>query len=52
MCVYDLSGQPQTINVSVQPANNFPVDVYYLMDQSYSMNNDLQNIRNLAEQLG
>ncbi|XP_065897542.1 integrin beta-1-like [Dysidea avara] len=44
-------GQPQTINVSVQPANNFPVDVYYLMDQSFSMNDDLENLRNLAEQL-
>ena len=56
MCVLqyvcNLPGQPQTINVSVQPANNFPVDVYYLMDQSFSMNDDLENLRNLAEQLG
>jgi len=46
------TGQPQNISVSVQPANNFPVDIYYLMDQSFSMNDDLQNLRDLASQLG
>ena len=45
-------GQAQDITVSIRPANNFPLDVYFLMDQSFSMNDDLQNMKNLASQLG
>jgi len=52
MYVYNFSGQTQTISVGVQPANNFPVDIYYLMDQSFSMIDDLDSLRNLAEELG
>ena len=46
------AGQPQSISVTVRPANNYPVDIYYLMDQSFSMNDDLENLRGLASQLG
>ena len=46
------SGQAQTITVSVRPANNFPLDIYLLMDLSFSMNDDLQTLRNLSSQLG
>ena len=45
-------GQAQNITVSIRPANNISLDVYFLMDQSFSMNDDLQNITKLASQLG
>ena len=45
-------GQPQSFTVSVHPANNFPADFYFLIDKSFSMNDDLQNLRNLSSQLG
>ena len=45
-------GQPQSFTVSVRPANNFPVDFYLLIDESFSMNDDLQNLKNLSSQLG
>jgi len=51
LCLFS-PGQPQSITVSVQPANNFPLDIYLLIDQSLSMNDDLQNLKNLSSQLG
>ena len=45
-------GLAQNLTVSVRPANNFPLDVYFLMDQSFSMNDDLQSFKTLASQLG
>ena len=45
-------GQPQSFTVSVRPADNFPVDFYLLIDESFSMNDDLQNLKNLSSQLG
>ena len=45
-------GQPQSFTVSVRPANNFPADIYLLIDQSFSMNDDLENLRDLSSQLG
>jgi len=53
-CVYAYfsPGQPQSITVSVKPANNFPLDVYLLIDESSSMSDDLQNLRTLSSQLG
>lgn len=44
-------GDPQTVQVQVSPARNFPVDVYYLMDLSFSMNDDLVNLQRLADDL-
>jgi len=41
-------GQPATFEIKVKPARNYPVDLYYLMDLSYSMNDDLQNLKNLG----
>ena len=46
------TGQPQSFTVSVRPANNFPADIYFLVDKSFSMNDDLENLRNLSSQLG
>ena len=45
-------GQLQSFTVSVHPADNFPVDIYLLIDKSFSMNDDLQNLRRLSSQLG
>ena len=49
---HPFSGQPQSFTVSVRPANNFPADIYLLMDHSFSMEDDLENLRKLASQLG
>lgn len=49
---YSSTGQPQNITVSIRPANKFPLDIYFLMDKSYSMRDDLENLKKLASQLG
>lgn len=45
-------GEPVTFNVSVKPAPNFPLDLYLLMDLSYSMRDDLNNLKELGSQIG
>lgn len=40
-----------TIQVKVQHPEDHPVDIYYLMDLSASMFDDLQRIRNLGSTL-
>ena len=42
------AGQPTSFNLSIRPAPNFPLDVYFLMDFSQSMKNDLVQMRRLA----
>ncbi|PIO30826.1 hypothetical protein AB205_0096720 [Aquarana catesbeiana] len=42
------SGEPQTFNLTFRRAENYPIDLYYLMDLSYSMKNDLENVKNLG----
>eukprot|EP00794_Sanderia_malayensis_P003179 gene3179-3650_t len=44
-------GQPATFEIKVKPAKDYPVDLYYLMDLSYSMNDDLDNLKNLGTQI-
>ena len=46
------AGQPQSFPLNVRPARNFPVDLYLLMDLSFSMNDDLANLKRLGAQLG
>jgi len=41
-------GQPAKFEIKVKPAKDYPVDLYYLMDLSYSMKDDLQNLKNLG----
>ncbi len=36
----------------VEPARNFPVDIYLLMDLSASMEDDLDNLKRLGASLG
>ena len=45
-------GEPATVKLTVRPAENYPVDLYYLMDMSASMNNDLTSLRALAGTIG
>lgn len=45
------SGMPHTFSVKFKRAEDYPVDLYYLMDLSYSMNDDLQNVKKLGKSL-
>ena len=38
--------------MSVKPAADFPVDIYFLVDGSFSMEDDLVNIRQLGGAIG
>jgi len=49
---YDFAGEPATFKLAVRPAKNYPVDLYYLMDMSKSMEDDLGNLRKLAGKIG
>ena len=44
--------QPVTFDLQIQPARNFPIDLYLLMDLSASMGDDLANLQSLASTLG
>jgi len=43
--------QTKEIKLSVKPAVDFPVDLYYLMDMSKSMEDDLEKLRSLGTQI-
>ena len=45
-------GQPAKFEIKVKPAKDYPVDLYYLMDLSYSMNDDLQKLKDLGSGIG
>ncbi|XP_061090452.1 integrin beta-2-like isoform X2 [Conger conger] len=44
-------GKPHTLPFRFKRAKDYPVDLYYLMDLSYSMKDDLENVKNLGERL-
>uniref|UniRef100_A0A3B3CFK2 Integrin beta n=1 Tax=Oryzias melastigma TaxID=30732 RepID=A0A3B3CFK2_ORYME len=44
-------GLPKTFQVSFKRAEGYPVDLYYLMDLSYSMKDDLEKVKGLGEDL-
>ncbi|KAJ3592537.1 hypothetical protein NHX12_007664 [Muraenolepis orangiensis] len=44
-------GMPSTFTVSFKRVEGYPVDLYYLMDLSYSMEDDLRNIKVLGTEL-
>lgn len=52
ICTYCFTGQTTTVQLTVRPAENYPVDLYYLMDMSYSMKNDLEKLTKLASKIG
>ncbi|KAM5153290.1 integrin beta-2 [Mantella aurantiaca] len=44
-------GKTGEFEVKFRRAEGYPVDLYYLMDLSFSMFDDLQNVKNLGEEL-
>ncbi|KAM6465444.1 integrin beta-5 [Liasis olivaceus] len=44
-------GDPASFHVQVRQVEDYPVDLYYLMDLSLSMKDDLDTIRNLGTKL-
>ncbi|XP_076966925.1 integrin beta-7 [Tamandua tetradactyla] len=44
-------GEPQRLQVRFLRAAGYPVDLYYLMDLSYSMKDDLERVRQLGHAL-
>uniref|UniRef100_A0A7N6B1J1 Integrin beta n=1 Tax=Anabas testudineus TaxID=64144 RepID=A0A7N6B1J1_ANATE len=44
-------GLPTTFSVSFRRVEGYPVDLYYLMDLSYSMKDDLANVQGLGKEL-
>lgn len=45
-------GETKRFTVKVRQSQNYPVDLYYLMDLSYSMSDDLTNLKSLAQHIG
>uniref|UniRef100_A0A8C4DFF4 Integrin beta n=1 Tax=Dicentrarchus labrax TaxID=13489 RepID=A0A8C4DFF4_DICLA len=45
------SGEPQSFDLTFKRAEDYPIDLYYLMDLSYSMKDDLENVKNLGTSL-
>ncbi|KAL4660205.1 integrin beta-2-like isoform X1 [Arapaima gigas] len=44
-------GMPHTFQINFKRAEDYPVDLYYLMDLSYSMKDDLNNVKQLGQLL-
>ncbi|KAM9802180.1 integrin beta-2 isoform X3 [Syngnathus typhle] len=44
-------GRPTTFTVSFKRVQGYPVDLYYLMDLSFSMRDDLENVKGLGQDL-
>lgn len=44
-------GEPQTFQLKFKRAEDYPIDLYYLMDLSFSMKDDLENVKNLGTAL-
>lgn len=49
--VYLCVGELQSFNLKFKRAEDYPIDLYYLMDLSYSMKDDLENVKNLGTSL-
>ncbi|XP_067863640.1 integrin beta-1-like isoform X2 [Heptranchias perlo] len=45
------SGEPQTFPLYFKRAEDYPIDLYYLMDLSFSMKDDLENVKKLGTEL-
>ncbi|KAJ3602514.1 hypothetical protein NHX12_030268, partial [Muraenolepis orangiensis] len=44
-------GVPQTFKVSFKRAEGYPIDLYYLMDLSFSMGDDLDTVKKLSQDI-
>ncbi|XP_008117348.1 integrin beta-6 [Anolis carolinensis] len=51
LTVFLRPGNEETIQINVRQTEDYPVDLYYLMDLSASMNDDLKNIKVLGSTL-
>ena len=49
LCVY--LDEPKHFMLEVRPSNNYPIDLYLLMDLSFSMRDDLAKLKTLGAQL-
>ena len=47
-----LAGIRKTFQMDVRPSRFAPFDIYFLMDLSHSLANDLATIRNLTSDIG
>ncbi|XP_037386868.1 integrin beta-1-A-like isoform X1 [Pygocentrus nattereri] len=45
------AGEPQKFSLTFKRAEDYPIDLYYLMDLSFSMKDDLENVKNLGTDL-
>ena len=45
------SGEEYNITVTVKSSEDYPLDVYYLMDFSFSMKGDLAELQSLTENI-
>jgi len=50
--LFHVSDDPQTFNLTFRLAKDYPVDLYYLMDLSYSMKDDKENLAVLGREIG
>ncbi|XP_051781012.1 integrin beta-7 isoform X1 [Erpetoichthys calabaricus] len=44
-------GNPMSFKAQFKRAEGYPIDLYYLMDLSYSMKDDLEKIKNLGQEI-
>ena len=51
-CLIRPTGESQRITLNARPAEDYPLDLYYLMDLSKSMQDDLNNLKQLGPILG
>ena len=51
MCYVLSPDSPQMFNISILPAVNSPLDVYFLFDLSASLTDDLTSFNNLIENI-
>ena len=53
MWIFEIfAGQKREFDISVRTPENYPVDVYMLMDMSYSMKDNLKSVETLGFDLG
>jgi len=45
------AGVPYEFSIEFKRAQGYPIDLYYLMDLSYSMKDDLEQIKTLGQKI-
>lgn len=51
MCDVYVLGETKKIKFSYRPAKNYPLDLYYLMDLTWSMKDDKETLVSLRDDL-